>query len=67
MVLTATALRQDHDISFFDSHYAATAILLDEKIISTDRIYHSIPGLIVFDPESLVNESGAGHNSMPKG
>ena len=49
VVLTATALRQDHNISFFDSHYAATAIKNDRKMISTDQVYKRIPGIIVID------------------
>jgi len=50
VVLTATALRQDYDISFFDSHYAATVIKSDLMVISTDQVYRRIPGIQLIKP-----------------
>jgi predicted nucleic acid-binding protein len=50
VVLTAIALRQDYDISFFDSHYAATAIKSDLMVISTDQVYTRIPGIQLIEP-----------------
>lgn len=51
IVLTSTALSKEHGLSFFDSHYAATAIHGDGKIISTDQAYTKAPGLILIEPD----------------
>ncbi len=52
IVITSVKLRQELGLSFFDSHYAATALYLDGKIISfrARRAYDSIPGLERIDP-----------------
>ena len=49
-ILTAITLRQEHNLTFFDSHYAATALQTDQQIISTDQNYSNIPGLTHIDP-----------------
>ncbi len=53
IVITSVRLRQEFGLSFFDSHYAATAIYLDGKIISFDKAYEGVPGLERIDPASL--------------
>ena len=49
-ILTAITLRQEHSLTFFDSHHAATALQTDQQIISTDQAYSHIPGLTHIDP-----------------
>ncbi|MEM3174301.1 MAG: PIN domain-containing protein [Candidatus Bathyarchaeia archaeon] len=46
-------LRQTLNLSFFDSHYAATALSLDRKIISFDKVYDKVPGLMRIKPDTL--------------
>lgn len=53
VVLSAVFLRQTHDLGFFDSHYAATALNLDRRILSFDRAYDRIKGLKRIDPAKL--------------
>ena len=53
VALASVYLRQTLKLSFFDSHYAATALNTDRLIISFDQVYDRIPGLTRVDPESL--------------
>jgi len=53
LILTSIYLRETHNLSFFDSHYAATALQLDAEIISTDKKYQDVPGLTLIDPYIL--------------
>lgn len=53
VVLSAVFLRQTYDLGFFDSHYAATALNLDRRILSFDRAYDRIKGLKRIDPAKL--------------
>ncbi|MEM2704038.1 MAG: PIN domain-containing protein [Candidatus Bathyarchaeia archaeon] len=46
-------LRQTLNLTFFDSHYAATALNLDRKIISFDKAYDKVPGLTRIKPDTL--------------
>lgn len=46
-------LRQTLDLTFFDSHYAATALSLDRKIISFDIAYDKVPGLTRIKPDNI--------------
>lgn len=48
--LTSVYLRREMGLSFFDSHYAASALNLDGKIISFDAHYDDIEGLKRIDP-----------------
>ena len=50
VALSAVYLRQTFHLGFFDSHYAATALKLDGRIISFDRAYDDVKGLIRIDP-----------------
>ncbi len=58
VVVASVYLRQTINLTFFDSHYAATALNLDRKIISFDRAYDKVPGLTRIKPESLVEAGG---------
>ncbi|MEM3130747.1 MAG: PIN domain-containing protein, partial [Nitrososphaerota archaeon] len=51
-LLALTLMRQYNLKSIFDAYYAATALnqVEDHKIISTDDVYGTIPGLIRIDP-----------------
>lgn len=53
MTVASVYLRQTLGLSFFDSHYAATALNLDGKIISFDRAYDRVPGLTRIEPGSV--------------
>ncbi|MCD6244519.1 MAG: type II toxin-antitoxin system VapC family toxin [Candidatus Korarchaeota archaeon] len=52
IVITSIRLREKIGLSFFDSHYAATALYLDGRIISFDEAYDKVPGLVRMDPRS---------------
>ena len=49
----AANLRKRYTLTFYDSHHAASAMLHDSKIISTDKTYDSITGLKRINPYSL--------------
>ena len=53
IAVASVYLRNSTDLSFFDSHYAATALSLDRSIISFDRAYDGVPGLSRVDPSTL--------------
>jgi predicted nucleic acid-binding protein len=50
IAVAAAYIRGAHGLSFFDSHYAATALAGDGKIISFDEAYDRVPGLTRIDP-----------------
>jgi predicted nucleic acid-binding protein len=52
--LTSVFLRRDAHLTFFDSHYAATALREDRKLISFDAAYDHVEGLQRVAPEQLV-------------
>lgn len=52
-LIKASELRETYGLSFFDSMHAATAMLADQRIISTDKTYDRVAGLIRLDPEKL--------------
>jgi predicted nucleic acid-binding protein len=53
VAVTSAYLRQTLDLSFFDSHYAATALNCDRTIISFDQSYEKVPGLTRRDPATI--------------
>ncbi len=53
IVITSVRLRERVGLSFFDSHYAATALYLDGKVISFDEAYDRVPGLVRVDPKEI--------------
>jgi predicted nucleic acid-binding protein len=54
LVIASVYLRQTLGLTFFDSHYAATALKQDRHIISTDRAYDTVPGLTRTEPQKYL-------------
>mgnify|MGYP000409699028 FL=1 len=55
--LAALTIMVEYGVSsIFDAYYAATALIMDpdKTIISTDKVYDKIPGLVRIDPRELV-------------
>jgi len=53
VAVASVYLRQTLNLTFFDSHYAATALNLDRKILSFDQAYDKVPGLTRIKPETI--------------
>lgn len=53
VTLASVYLRQTLNLTFFDSHYAATALNLDRRIISFDEAYDKVPGLARIEPRAI--------------
>jgi len=53
VAVASVYLRQTLNLTFFDSHYAATALDHDRKIISSDRSYDKVHGLTRLDPSTI--------------
>ena len=53
VAVASVYLRQTLGLSFFDSHYAATALELDARIVSFDRAYDRVQGLTRIEPASV--------------
>jgi predicted nucleic acid-binding protein len=53
VAVASVYLRQTLKLTFFDSHYAATALNLDRKVISFDQAYDRVPGLIRIKPDTI--------------
>jgi len=53
VAVASVYLRQTLGLTFFDSHYAATALDLDRKIISFDKEYDKVPGLTRIEPKTI--------------
>ena len=51
-ILRALLLREDYPLTYFDSLHAASALLSDGKIVSTDQAYDQVEGLERIDPSS---------------
>lgn len=54
-LLALVLMRQYNFSSIFDAYYAATALnqIEDHTIISTDKIFDCIPGLVRIDPRKI--------------
>jgi predicted nucleic acid-binding protein len=52
IAVASTYLRQTLNLTFFDSHYSATALNQDGKILSLDQAYDRVPGLTRIKPET---------------
>ena len=52
-IAKAANLRKKYNLTFYDSHHAASAILYDSRIISTDNTYDSVIGLKRINPYSV--------------
>ncbi|MCP8308308.1 MAG: PIN domain-containing protein [archaeon] len=53
VAVASVYLRQTLNLTFFDSHYAATALNLDGKVVSFDQAYDKVPGLTRIKPDSI--------------
>jgi len=53
VAVASVYLRQTLNLTFFDSHYAATALNLDGKIITFDHAYDRVPGLARIQPDTI--------------
>lgn len=53
VAVASVYLRQTVNLTFFDSHYAATALNLDRTIISFDKAYDKVPGLTRIQPHTV--------------
>jgi len=53
IAVASVYLRRTLNLTFFDSHYAATALSLDRKIISFDQAYDKVPGLTRIKPHTV--------------
>jgi len=53
IAVASVYLRQTLNLTFFDSHYAATALNSDRKIISFDQEYDKVPGLVRIKPDTI--------------
>lgn len=53
IAVASVYLRQTLNLTFFDSHYAATALNLDRKVISFDQAYNRVPGLTRIKPDTI--------------
>ena len=53
VALASVYLRQTLNLTFFDSHYAATALNHDRKVISFDQAYDRVPGLTRIKPDTI--------------
>lgn len=52
-IAKAANLRKKYNLTFYDSHHVASAMLYDSKIISTDNTYDSVIGLKRINPYSM--------------
>jgi len=53
IAVASVYLRLTLNLTFFDSHYAATALSLDRRIISFDQAYDKVPGLTRIKPHTV--------------
>jgi len=53
VIIEASRLRQKYKLTYFDSLHAASALLFDGKIISTDNAYKRILELEVIAPRDI--------------
>ena len=54
--LTASALIEEYELGAFDAYIAATALLKDRVILSSDRIYDKIKGIKRVSPEEIAKQ-----------
>lgn len=56
VILKAINLRRKYQLTYFDSLHAATAILQDGTIISSDKAYQEIKELKTIHPEEMLKK-----------
>jgi len=65
VLVEASRLREQFNLTYFDSLHAASAILHDGRIASVDAAYSKIPELEVIDPRTL-NREGLPHKRFSR-
>lgn len=53
VIMKASELRENSNLTYFDSLHAATALLDDKKIISLDLAYDNVNELARIDPQEI--------------
>ncbi len=56
VILLAISLRQDYNLSFFDSHHVSASLQDDGVLISTDKAFRSIKGLNLLTPHDFISK-----------
>ena len=56
IILLAISLRQDYELSFFDSHHVSSSLQGDGILISTDQAFRSIKGLDLLTPHDFISK-----------
>ena len=56
-IILSIILRDEYNLSFFESHHAATALENDGKIISKDQQYNRVSNLELLDPDDFLNQN----------
>lgn len=54
--LNASILMDEYSINPFDSYHAATAILEDKAIVSTEHVYDRIKGIKRIEPKDFAKK-----------
>lgn len=54
IIVSASNLRKQYNISYFDSLHCASALLTDGTIISTDKEFKKILNLKIINPKSII-------------
>lgn len=52
-IITASQVREEHDLSFWDSHYAAHALLENGKLVSSDDSFDRVEDVERIEPSDL--------------
>ncbi|MHC1628370.1 MAG: type II toxin-antitoxin system VapC family toxin [Candidatus Nezhaarchaeales archaeon] len=53
ILIEASKLRKNYNLTYFDSLHAASALQHDKTIISTDKAYQTIPKLKTINPRQI--------------
>ena len=56
IIILAISLRQDYNLSFFDSHHVSASLQGDGILISTDKAFRSIKGLDLMNPHDFISK-----------
>lgn len=54
IIISASKLREEHGLTYFNSLHCACALQTDQKMISTDKAIMNLEILEVIDPKSLI-------------
>jgi len=56
IILLAISLRQDYNLTFFDSHHVSASLQGDGILVSTDQAFRSVKGLDLLDPYDFISK-----------